>query len=70
MAHGNFKVSYLCPVFAQKIVVSKYYHINANKNFSDFLNQSQSWIAAGFQELLSFFKKETIKKQHGRCSKR
>ena len=33
MAHGNFKVSYLCPVFAHKIVVSKYYHINANKNF-------------------------------------
>ena len=33
MAHGNFKVSYLCPVFAHKIIVSKHYHINANKNF-------------------------------------
>ena len=31
--HGNFKVTYLGPVFAHKIVVSKYYHDNVNKNF-------------------------------------
>ena len=36
MAPGNFKVSYLGPVFAHKIVVSKYYHVNADKNFLRF----------------------------------
>ena len=33
MAHGNFKVTYLGQVFAHKIVVSKYYHDNADKIF-------------------------------------
>ena len=31
MAHRNFRVTYLGPVFAHKIVVSKYYHDNADK---------------------------------------
>ena len=30
MAHRNFEVSYLGQVFAHKIVVSKYYHDNAD----------------------------------------
>ena len=33
MARGNFKVTYLGPVFTHKIAVSKYYHDNADKNF-------------------------------------
>ena len=33
MAHRKFKATYLGPVFAHKIVVSKYYHGNADKNF-------------------------------------
>ena len=33
MAQGNFKVTYLGPVYAYKIVVRKYYHDNADKNF-------------------------------------
>ena len=33
MAHGNLKVSYLRQVFPHKIVVSKYYHNNADKDF-------------------------------------
>ena len=33
MAHGNFRVSYLGQVFAQRIVLSKYYHDNADKKF-------------------------------------
>ena len=33
IAHGNFKVTYLSPVFTHKIVVSKYYHDNADKIF-------------------------------------
>ena len=36
MAHGNFKVTYLGPVFAHKIVVSKYYHDNTHQNFKRF----------------------------------
>ena len=36
MVHGNFKVSYLGQVFAHKIVVSKYYHDNADKKFLRF----------------------------------
>ena len=33
MPHGNFEVSYFGPVFSHKIVVSKYYHDNSDKNF-------------------------------------
>ena len=37
MAHRNFKVTYLGPVFAHKIVVSKCCHDKADKKFKDFL---------------------------------
>ena len=33
IAHRNFKVTYLGPVYAYKIVVRKYCHENADKNF-------------------------------------
>ena len=36
MAHGNFKVTYHGPVFANKIVISKYYHDNVDENFLRF----------------------------------
>ena len=36
MAHGNFKVTYHGPVFANKTVISKYYHDNVDKNFLRF----------------------------------
>ena len=36
MADENFKVTYLGPVFAHEIVVSKYYHDNTHQNFKRF----------------------------------
>ena len=67
MAHGNLKVSYLGPVFAHKIVVSKYYHDNTDKNFKRFFRfvkpvtvMNSSW----FLRIAYIYKKGTIKKRH------
>ena len=67
MAHGNFKVSYLGQVFAHKIVVSKYYHDNADKSFLRFFRfvkpvkvMNSGW----FSRIAYIYKKGTIKKWH------
>ena len=64
MAHGNFEVTYLGPVFAHKIVVSKYYHDNADKKFLRFFRFVKPVMAMSsgwFPEIAYIYKKRDNK---------
>ena len=65
MAHGHLKVFYLGPVFAHKIVITKYYHGNAGnflKRFFRFFKAIKAINGGWFPRIANIYNKGAIKK--------